>query len=65
MVTVIEALQPVMNMVVFRFRERAVVVDQHQWLYDALQAGDSRTACVVLAEQMDYLVQQFAAAQAG
>jgi len=64
MVTVIEALLPVMNMVVYRFRERAVVVDQHRRLVEALQAGDSETACLVLVEQMDYLAQQFAAAQA-
>jgi len=64
MVTVIEALQPVMNMVVFRFRERAVVVDQHKRLLAALRAGETETACSVLAEQMDYLAEQFAAAQA-
>jgi DNA-binding FadR family transcriptional regulator len=64
MVTVIEALQPVMNMVVFRYRERAVVVDQHRRLLAALQSGDIETACLVLAEQMDYLAEQFAAAQA-
>jgi len=64
MVTVIEALQPVMNMVVFRFRERAVIVDQHQRILAALQAGDADTACEVLTSQMDYLAQQFAAAQA-
>ena len=53
-----------MNMVVFRFRERAVVVDQHRRLLEALKAGDTLTACLVLAEQMDYLAEQFAAAQA-
>jgi DNA-binding FadR family transcriptional regulator len=62
MVTVIEALQPVMNMVVYRFRERAVVVDQHRRLLEALQAGDAEAACAVLAEQMDCLAEQFAAA---
>ena len=65
MVTVIEALQPVMNMVVFRFRDRALVVDQHRRLLQALQAGDSETACAVLEEQMDSLAEQFAAAQVG
>lgn len=64
MVTVIEALQPVMNMVVFRFRKRAVVVDQHRRLLAALQAGRTDAACAVLCEQMDYLSEQFAAAQA-
>ena len=64
MVTVIEALQPVMNMVVFRFREREVIVAQHQRLLTALQVGDTDAACEVLNEQMDYLTAQFAAAQA-
>lgn len=64
MVTVIEALQPVMNMVVFRFRERAVIVDQHRRLLAALQVGDADTACEVLSSQMDYLAEQFKAAQA-
>jgi len=63
MVTVIEALQPVMNMVVFRFRERAVIVGQHRRLLAALRAGNADTACEVLAEQMGYLADQFAAAQ--
>lgn len=63
MVTVIEALQPVMNMVVFRFRERAVVVDQHDRLLQALQTGDAEAACAVLEEQMDSLAEQFTAAQ--
>jgi len=64
MVTVIEALQPVMNLVVFRFRERQVIVDQHRRLLAALQAGETDAACRVLTEQMDYLAEQFAAAQA-
>jgi GntR family transcriptional regulator, transcriptional repressor for pyruvate dehydrogenase complex len=63
MVTVIEALQPVMNMVVFRFRERTVVVDQHHRLLEALKTGDAEAACAVLKEQMDSLAEQFAAAQ--
>ena len=63
MVTVIEALQPVMNMVVFRFRERAVIIDQHRRLLTALEQCEPETACRVLSEQMDYLAEQFAAAQ--
>lgn len=62
MVTVIEGLQPVMNMVIYRVRERAVVVDQHRRLLEALEAGDGEAACAVLAEQMDCLAGQFAAA---
>lgn len=64
MVTVIEALQPAMNMVVFRFRERHVIVDQHRRLLSALSAGQAELACKVLEEQMDYLAKQFADAQA-
>jgi GntR family transcriptional regulator, transcriptional repressor for pyruvate dehydrogenase complex len=63
MVTVIEALQPVMNMVVFRFRERTLVVDQHHRLLEALKTGDAEAACAALKEQMDSLAEQFAAAQ--
>ncbi|MCG6863306.1 MAG: FadR family transcriptional regulator [Chromatiaceae bacterium] len=64
MVSVIEALQPVMNMVVFRFRERSLVIDQHHRLLEALKTGDAEAACAVLEEQMDSLAEQFAAAQA-
>jgi GntR family transcriptional repressor for pyruvate dehydrogenase complex len=64
MVSVIEALQPVMNMVVFRFRERSLVIDQHHRLHEALKTGDAEAACAVLEEQMDSLAEQFAAAQA-
>lgn len=63
MVAVVEALQPVMNLVVFRFRERGVIVEQHRRLLAALRAGDAETACRVLDEQMDYLAGQFAAAR--
>lgn len=64
MVTVIEALQPVMNMVVYKFRKRAVIIDQHQRLLSALQAGNADATYEVLNEQMDYLTKQFAAARA-
>jgi len=63
MVTVIEALQPVMNMAVFRFRQRDLVVDQHRRLLNALKGGDAERACAVLREQMDCLAEQFSAAQ--
>ncbi len=63
MVTVIEALQPVMNMVVFRFRERSIIVDQHRRLLAALRSGNAEAACEILNEQMAYLAEQFEAAQ--
>ncbi|MDJ0738815.1 MAG: FadR/GntR family transcriptional regulator [Gammaproteobacteria bacterium] len=63
MFSVIEALQPVINLVIFRFRERAQIVGFHQRILDALTAGDSAAAAAALAAQMQYLEQQVAVAQ--
>jgi DNA-binding FadR family transcriptional regulator len=64
MFAVIEALQPISNMLVFRFRERDKIIDQHQRLLDAVRAQDEAEALSVLGEQMDYLREQHARAQA-
>lgn len=64
MFAVIEALQPVATMTLFRFRERAVLVDQHRRLYAALRERDEATALAVLAEQMHYLARAYGEAQA-
>lgn len=63
MVTLIEALQPVMNMVVYRFREQDIVTNQHKRILEALERQHIEDACAALSEQMDYLTQQFNAAQ--
>ena len=64
MFTVIEALQPIENMVVFRVREREVIVRQHEALLAALHAGHAEAAVQVVQEQTAYLRERFDAAQA-
>lgn len=63
MVAVIEALLPIANLVVFRFRERELIVNQHQRLYEALKARDGDAAVEVLNEQFTYLREKYAEAQ--
>ena len=64
MCAVIEALQPVFNLAVYRFRDRKQIVAQHEELVAALQCRDTERALATLAEQMNYLDEQLAAAQA-
>lgn len=64
MCAVIEALQPVFNLAVYRFRDRKRIVAQHEQLVAALRNRDTKGALATLAEQMSYLDQQLAAAQA-
>lgn len=63
MFAVIEALQPIENMVVFRFRDRHATVAQHQRLLAAVEGHDVDAAIVVITEQMTDLRHSFAAAQ--
>ncbi|OOZ36207.1 FadR/GntR family transcriptional regulator [Solemya velesiana gill symbiont] len=64
MFAVIEALQPIANMIAFRFRERELIVDQHERLLQALNDRDEALAVSVIQEQIDYLHQQQLKAQA-
>ena len=64
MFTVIEALQPIENMVVFRVRERKVIVRQHEEILSALQVNDAEAAAQAIREQTAYLRERFDAAQA-
>ena len=64
MFTVIEALQPIENMVVFRVREREVIVRQHEDILAALRVGDAEEAARAIREQTAYLRERFDAAQA-
>lgn len=61
---VIESLQPAVNMVIFRYRDRAEVAGQHERLYDALRARDSEAAAAALSEYMRALRKQYRKAQA-
>ena len=63
MFTVIEALQPIENMVVFRVRERDVIVRQHEDILAALRVGDAEKAAGAIQEQTAYLRERFDAAQ--
>ncbi len=64
MYAVIEALQPVANMVVFRFRERETIAGHHRRIFAALEARDAGAAVAALTEQIDYLREKYAEARA-
>jgi GntR family transcriptional repressor for pyruvate dehydrogenase complex len=63
MFAVIEALQPATNLVIFRFREREKILTQHELIYAAIKAQNANVAAKALAEQMNYLCEQYAEAQ--
>lgn len=57
MYTQIEALQPVANMITYRYRERQIIIGQHQRLLQAIKVSDANLANAILAEQISYLDQ--------
>jgi len=63
MFAVIEGLQPIQNMVAFRFRERKEIVKQHEKMLAALRARDIEAAVAAVTEQTEYLRERFDAAQ--
>lgn len=63
MASVVEALQPVSNMITFRFRERSVIIEQHQQIFDALNNKDGEAACQTLRQQLFYLAEKAIQAQ--
>lgn len=63
MFAVIEALQPATNLVIFRFLERSKILAQHESIYQAIKAGNAEVAEKAMAEQMNYLCEQYAQAQ--
>ena len=63
MFAVIEALQPVENMIIFRFRDRQRSVVQHERILAAVRARDADATALALNELMTYLREQFAQAQ--
>lgn len=64
MCSVIEAVQPVVNLIVFPFWDKKKTIDQHIRLYDAIRARDADTAARVFSEQMDDLSDRYSKAQA-
>ena len=63
MVAVIEALQPVENMIIYRYRDRKQIMKQHQAILAALENRDAEAAEIAVSEQMAYLQTQFELAQ--
>jgi GntR family transcriptional regulator, transcriptional repressor for pyruvate dehydrogenase complex len=61
---IIESLQPALNMVVFRYRDRGTVAAQHERLCRALRKRDAAGACAALGAYMRDLGRQYARAQA-
>jgi GntR family transcriptional regulator, transcriptional repressor for pyruvate dehydrogenase complex len=60
---VIESLQPAVNMIIFRFRDRHAVAGQHARLCSALAARDADAACRALNDYMRDLRKHYAQAQ--
>jgi len=61
--SVLDSLQPAVNMVIFRFRDRTRVAEQHQRMYEGLVTRDADSACQALTEYMLDLRKQYAQAQ--
>lgn len=59
MSTVIEALQPIENMVIFKFRDRKKITRQHEKILKAIQSGDADRTEKAITEQMSYLGELF------
>lgn len=60
---VMDSLQPAVKMVIFQFRDRAVVAGQHQRIYQGLAKRDAKSACQALKDYMLDLRRQYAQAQ--
>ncbi len=55
MSTVIEALQPIENMVIFKFRDKQKIIRQHEKILKAIRSGDPDRTEKAITEQMTYL----------
>ncbi len=64
MATVIEAMQPIVNLIVSRFWDKEKTVHQHERILAAIEAGDAEAAATAISEQMDDLQERYAKAQA-
>ncbi|NVJ91502.1 MAG: FadR family transcriptional regulator [Methylocystaceae bacterium] len=64
MAAVIEAVQPVVNLIVFRFWDKQKTITQHEQILVSIEAGDQQGAANAIREQMDDLQERYAKAQA-
>lgn len=60
MAGVIEAMQPLMNMITYRMRDRTHIADLHTTLADAVEAKDAAAAQAVLEKLSDYTLELMA-----
>ena len=60
---VLDSLQPAVNLVVSRFRDRRQVAAQHERIHRGLAARDADAACTALTEYMNALRRQYRKAQ--
>lgn len=61
---ILEGLQPITNLIVFRFRDRALIASQHGLMLNALETRDAKSAKAVLEEQIGYLRTKYKEARA-
>jgi len=64
MSSVIEAVQPIVNLIVFRFWDKEKTIAQHERILTSIEAGDADGAAQAISEQMDDLQERYAKAQA-
>jgi DNA-binding FadR family transcriptional regulator len=64
MSAVVEGLQPISNLIVFRYRDRKEIVRHHKLLLDHVTRRDGEGAASVIAEQIAYLREHYLSAQA-
>jgi DNA-binding FadR family transcriptional regulator len=55
---VFDALQPIFNMAIYRYRDRDRIVSQHKMIYAALKNHDADKAVKAMIEQLDDLQEQ-------
>lgn len=63
MYTLIEALQPVANMIAYRYRVREIIINQHKRIFSAIKERNAELAVSILKEQIEYLDQLHTEAQ--
>ncbi len=63
MYTVIEAVQPISNMMAYKWREKRVIIEQHQRIIDALEVHNADQATAAIDEQIRYLADLYQAAK--
>ncbi|SCA55632.1 Regulatory protein GntR HTH [Candidatus Terasakiella magnetica] len=64
MSSVIEAVQPIVNLIVFKFWDKEKTIAQHERMLKAIEDQDAESAAMVFLEQMDDLQNRYAKAQA-